>query len=50
MPSHREKNTYHTYGAALRALLKSSKRGGAALRIYTCNECKGFHLTSERRS
>ena len=49
VPSHREKNTYPTYGAALRALLKSTKRGGDALRIYSCGECKGFHLTSERR-
>jgi hypothetical protein len=49
MPTHREKTTYRTYGAALRALLKSSKRRGTPLRIYTCHECKGFHLTSERR-
>lgn len=50
MPNHREKNTYATYGAALRALLQSTKRRGTPLRIYGCTECKGFHLTSERRS
>lgn len=49
MPNHREKNTYATYGAALRVLLRSTKRGGTPLRIYLCHECKGFHLTSELR-
>lgn len=49
VPSHRDKNTYTTYKAALRVLLRSSRRRGTALRIYLCKECNGYHLTSERR-
>jgi hypothetical protein len=49
MATHREKATYTNWNQALGVALRASKKTGAALRIYHCNECHGFHLTSERR-
>jgi hypothetical protein len=38
---------YRTQTAAIKAALRSSRRGNLPLGIYPCSECKALHLTKK---
>jgi len=48
-PMHCEaKRAYHTPEAAARAARVRAREGVPYLRVYACQECGAFHLTSKR--
>lgn len=49
---HKKKRTYPTKNGkngVIPAVLRASKRTGMGLRYYWCSECRGYHMTKERR-
>lgn len=41
-----EKRRYPTHGDAISSALKNSQKFGTAYRIYKCEVCGGYHLTT----
>lgn len=43
---HEQKRAYPTQRVAIRAALRASRRSGDRLRVYRCDQCPHWHLTS----